>query len=430
MTNAVFGGRHHIYHQQIDTFFRPLRDAGVKLVFMCGNKNGRKDPDKTSVGMIGDNRYYKQTISILNAVKTHQIVQKRNFFRSLMGLYSTEIAKKYGEFRCRKVGEYFNKTCVEYARSVNAIAILGADNDFMLYDMGVVQYWNYGVNFMIFDQIKEKQRLGFDDKQYLLMVGILVLCMKNGKVRKSFIRSGLLYNTPRQTWNSQIIQKVIDAIQRIGPTANFEQVANDLGQRALGEAAADFQRHYDRYDMQHENNTLEEPLSAPEYQLVQSHMLRNHALYDLWIDSLIHMNLFMVNVEEIVPDATPYPRLFINLHLRAAGVMLNHLRDDENVERTFVLRESVDVVNYVREKVVSPPATLSVLDIFTWTRIMDGVKFDNATEKLKWSAFMWIINVEPKHALIATLLCIPPDILPAAITALFLLKVNVFFFSR
>lgn len=357
----VFGGRHQLYQNPLNTFFQRFIDNDVDLVFFDG-KNNKPTTAADTKKVKRYNQLYDKSARIFGDIDG-KIEIKMGYIRCQMGLDLFEIAKKYGEYRWDS--EQLNKEMVRFAHeNNNVIAIMGTDSDFLLLNMCGIQYWNcsneyfdskrYGITSI--DQQEMINHLQLTSYQYLLMISVLFMLECDGGDARTCLKKNKSTKLSQQM-ESNYLKKYVDHISTLlRENWPHEQGTTDfIGLSILifgcEKYAMQLNEAFDRYNIG--ANEVEENLKLDEESAICKALSKHKQTFAMWSNGLLVMYSHLVDLRPW-NSGMLYSKLFLNVHKRAMGVMLNRQRY-ETVTRRILYKESHDTPFQIIETAVEFP---------------------------------------------------------------------------
>lgn len=138
---SIFGGRHQIIIEKCEHFFAILKELNVSLAFFC---DGSVQNEKIATWIVRQKQKYQSQIKLfdggLNELNKRRIPGVTTIIKPLF-----ELCKRYGYVHL-SINNECDKELVRYANQNNALAIIGGDSDYLVYD-GNWKYWsNHDLN--------------------------------------------------------------------------------------------------------------------------------------------------------------------------------------------------------------------------------------------------------------------------------------------
>lgn len=262
--SAYFGGCHQQYYQQLDAFFKPFQDIGVKFVLFGG---GVKDHDKLQKLCHKNTRDHKRYWQLLKDIDKRNDFKTgaRAEFRERLGLHEECLAVKYGEYRF-SAGD-LNKDIVKFARyNENVVAVLAKDSDFLVYNMGSAQYWSCGIDELHFNDMTTN---AFDRKamvehtqltpyQFHIMVALLAVVQEDARKHLPNAK----FDSDRKTEATGSIKTIYDICECVkcrvpaelpadtpSQLIDFKALATEMFARNVNEYGALIKKQYEKYNV-------------------------------------------------------------------------------------------------------------------------------------------------------------------------------------
>uniref|UniRef100_A0A1Q3FBC9 Putative ppargamma constitutive coactivator 1 n=1 Tax=Culex tarsalis TaxID=7177 RepID=A0A1Q3FBC9_CULTA len=317
------GGRYTLIYQRLDRFFAKLRDLGATLVFFY---DGPVQDDKFSTWYERQKKKYAIGIKILDAV------DRGINLDTMMGRFQwdfpgntmfpvKEAAKKHGQI-ITAIANECDKELVQYANSVNALAIISNDTDFLIYK-GFWQYWSSKeMNFetlttKAYNRVALIKHLGLGFKHMPLLATLggndVIHYDEVKQFHGTLGRPGSkFHNLARFVEQLRVPVSGHDVKMLLARVFREYAVDDQLLQR--------FQNSLDLYDLDKRNPT---PTSNHDQTLNKLLTLLNTFMYQIWIGH-------PVNVTSLITDLRAhqvgwqYPQLAVRLVKRQAGLVLYH----------------------------------------------------------------------------------------------------------
>lgn len=340
---AVFGGSHRYYHEQLDRFFRHFNDVNVKLVFFGGGSKSKDRLAKMTAKADQDYKKYSQLLNHLDE-KNELKLCARSELRMCLGLYEEGIARKYGEYFL-STGASLNRDIVEYSRAnENVVAILAKDSDFLLYNLGSVEYWSCGIehlNFndmttVSFNQAAMLDHLNLSQNQFHVMVAIAGVILDDPKNRCYHVAKGVFKQ--RNPGSVQIIRSISDCVREKVPTdvekPTFGAWTTMMFVSRTEEYCWLIEKQFKKYDVCTNKASVAE--SACDDANVTKKYKNIWAIVD---DEVIRVDLNFIDIGRWNSNrnAMLFHNLFVLVFKRAMGIVL-HSKRDEAPTRRFLMK--------------------------------------------------------------------------------------------
>ncbi|XP_039432270.1 uncharacterized protein LOC120414984 isoform X1 [Culex pipiens pallens] len=323
VAGSMCGGRYTLVYQQLDRFFAKLRAIGATLVFFC---DGVVQEEKYVTWNERQKRKYEDTIRILDAVDEGISLDTliNLFRRDFPGnwLYPVkEVAKKHGRV-VTSIANECDKELVQYANSVNALAIISNDTDFLIYE-GFWQYWSCkDMNFetlttKAYNRVGLVRHLGLEFRQMPLLATLAGNDVIHYDEVKQFHRT---LGSPRTKFND--LARFVDQQQISARTHEvdlrklvfhvFGEEDDELFQR--------FQKSLDLYDLDKWN-----PIQTVKHDQTVNLLLTlsSKFMYQIYMGHPFEMTGFVTDLREH-QVGWRYPQLAIRLEQRKVGIILYH----------------------------------------------------------------------------------------------------------
>lgn len=336
---AVYGGSHRYYHEQLDKFFQQFLELNVQLVFFGGGTKAKDKLAKLASKVDQDFRKYSQMLSHID--KMHEVkVCARPELRVCLALYEEGIARKYGQWKI-STGS-LNKDIVQYSQSNgNVVAILAKDSDFLLYDLGAVQYWSCGIEDMSFKDMTTVSfnhaamldHLKLTRHQFHALLAISGVILDEPKTHCHRVKKSIFKT--KNPGSIQIIRSISDCIRK-GVTGgeeakpNFGAWTTMIFTTASEEYCWLIEKQFKKYDTSTEaTNATGTDDVRPKYKNVWS-------IVNDEVTRVDHnfMELGRWNGNQ---NAMAYHSLFVLVFKRAMGIVL-HSKKDEEPKRRFMMK--------------------------------------------------------------------------------------------
>ncbi|XP_039432311.1 uncharacterized protein LOC120415013 [Culex pipiens pallens] len=320
---SMCGGRYTLIYQRLDRFFGKLRELGANLVFYY---DGPVQEDKFSTWYERQKNKYAIGIKILDAVDKGINLETlmNRFQRDFPGntMYPVkEVAKKHGQI-ITAIANECDKELVQYANSVNALAIISNDTDFLIYK-GFWQYWSCkDMNFetlttKAYNRVALIKHLGLGFKHMPLLATLggndVIHYDEVKQFHGTLGRPGSkFHDLARFVEQFRIPVSEHDLKKVVAWVFGENAVDDQLLQR--------FRNSLDLYDLDKRNPT---PTSQSDQTLNVLLTMLNTFMYQIWIGH-------PVNVTSLITDLRAhkigwqYPQLAVRLVKRQSGLVLYH----------------------------------------------------------------------------------------------------------
>lgn len=357
---AFFGGSHRYYHEELEKFFQQFRDLNVKLVFFCGGTKTKDKLNKMTLKVDQDCKKYSQLLKHIDKTKEVKLCSRPEL-RSCLGLYEEGIARKYGEY-CLSTGS-LNKDIVQYSReNENVVAILAKDSDFLLYDLGSVEYWSCGIEHLNFNGMTTftfnrqamLEHLKLSPYQYHVMVAIAGVILNDIQKHAFRVSKGIMNQiTPGSAY---IIRSISDAVRDKVPETedkpNFGAWTTFMFTSHLEEYCWLIEKQYKKYEI----CTAPVPDALPVVHDGTDLSKKYKNIWSIINDEVIRIDFSFIDISRWNNNrnAMPFQNLFVLVFKRAMGIVL-HSKKDEAPVRRFLIKG----YEFERCKILTKPLVYS-----------------------------------------------------------------------
>lgn len=341
---AILGGSHRYYHERLDTFFKQFQDLNVKLVFFGG---GSKEKDKLLKLSIKSDQDYKKYIELVKYVDKQNDIKlcARPELRICLGLYEEGIARKYGDY-VLSTG-LLNKDIVQYAReNDNVVAIMGKDSDFLLYNIGSVDYWICGItdlNFndmttLCFNQKALLDHVNLTPYQFHVMVAIAGVILDEPKKHCFRVKQGVFKQ--KVPGSIEIIRSICDCVKNNVPKdeekPSFGAWTTMMFASCLEEYCWLIEKQFKKYNVV--TNTLSDCATEADVDDVK-YLKKYKNIWAILNDEVIRVDHNFIDLGRWTSNrnAMAFHNLFVLVFKRAMGVILNSKKEDEP-KRRFLMK--------------------------------------------------------------------------------------------
>lgn len=337
---AFYGGSHRYYHEQLDKFLQQFRDLNVKLVFFGGGAKTKEKLAKMTSKVDQDCKRYSQLLKHID--KTNEVkLCARPELRTCLALYEEGIARKYGEY-ILSTGS-LNRDIVQYSSDTeNVVAILAKDSDFLLYNLGSVEYWSCGIEHLNFNEMSTiafnrpavLDHLKLSPYQYHVMLAIAGVVLADIKTHSHRLKKGIL-NQPNPG-SVQIIHSISDVVRDKVPAAeekpNFGAWTTFMFTTNLEEYCWLIEKQFKKYEIGTASVT------APVHD--GTDVLKKYKnIWSIVTDEVVRIDFTLIDVSrrDKNTNAMAFQNLFVLVFKRAMAIVL-HAKREETPKRRFLVK--------------------------------------------------------------------------------------------
>lgn len=348
---AGFGGRHQICRKKLDALFKALLEAGAKLLF-CGNATVRGYSSQDSINKLCSTKDqdYQRFMKVLNTVDVTKKMKpgSRGEIRTMLGLCEKQIAEQYGEYHmCAKD---INTEMLRLALNrENVLAILAKDSDFLLYNLGAVQYWSSGVehlNFrdletIWFDQRAMRKYVKLSPYQFHLLVAVLsTIYIEDNK--KAQITQTIFRKKTQKPCSASIklIYNISEAVKDNVPfqadATDFEAVSKMIFEKHWAQNVEHLKMQYKKYDVDQEDDSAD----GGDGDAGQQEFRENNWVYAIWNDYITTIPNHFVDLRAWnMENSKTFSELAKYVNKRIFGVVLQ-CKHDPDLKRKMCVTPS------------------------------------------------------------------------------------------
>lgn len=359
-----FGGRHQSIRRQLDSFYKPFIQAGAKIVFFSNVLPVSSVFTRVSMRKEMD---YARHIDKLNAIdKTKQlpfVFYDRSQCKMQLGLDEKEIAIQYGEYRLCTSEKGMIAEMVAYAQhnKDSVLAILAYSYDFLLFDLGTVQYWactDDDLSFLKIETTRLDQKaiyryMELSRYQYHVMIAVLLTIYFGERKKTKFDVKNGVYKE-ELNWSSMpivdIIYNISDFIRNNVPiysvSTDFAALSRLIFETDTERAGEIIDINFQKYTIENINDTLtdEEPDEFGKY------LMNTPCLYGIWNNNIVIVNMQYIDLRQWNEEnAKTYTEMYASIYKRLMGIVLKH-KNDPTIKRRFCLKPSHDTPTQVVEE--------------------------------------------------------------------------------
>lgn len=334
-----FGGRHYVYLKTMEKFFQALKSAGAELEFYEGTcANDIYEVDQ----QIKLTKKFNDSMEILNKITTKErasLDSTKSFpeCRTPLGLHIKYISEQYGEYILCTNGK--NKTMAEKARTnKDVLALLARDSDFLVLDIGNIQYWSSAKDHLDFDLLKTtgfnqkamQKLFDLSDYQFHIFTSILWAIYCSDEII-DLIMPTIMENAPQQHHKSiRVIYGLSSFVKKTifrRKDFTFSEIANMI----LGQHNQEFSEQIEKGFKRH--HEMAEPV------LVPAALMGNKFFARLWNDRPINLISNFFDLDPRPEGENTGTQTLMLAYTRAMGVYFYRL---PKLKRRFMVKLSIE----------------------------------------------------------------------------------------